>query len=161
MSYQSKYLKYKNKYLSLKESIEGGGMNSITDKNEPFLIGQKVILAHGVTIKDNKDSQSDGSCKWEIKELLNPVGEITSVTRIGVDRIGSLNRTSPYNYFYYVRFNVKYTRTCKDKGIIDEEHSGDDITIGFLNNQLEIAPGATRLVKLPIVNKNDILNTDN
>jgi len=153
MSYEDKYLKYKNKYLSLKESIEGGGMNSITDKNEPFISGQKVILAKGVTIKDNKDSQSDGFCNWEIKELLNPVGEIIKVTRIGVDRIGSVNRITPHNYFYYVSFNVKYSRICKDKTV--EEDSGP-ISIGFLNNQLEIAPGAERLVKLPIINKEDM-----
>jgi len=54
MSYQKKYLKYKNKYLTLKNQLGSGGLDTISDINEDILKKYPSVVGQPENI--NKDT---------------------------------------------------------------------------------------------------------
>ena len=110
MVFEEKYLKYKNKYLTLKNKIQHGGSNTKLVVNHPvslnlnnaFQIGQHVILAPGAVLPRINNGYY---CEDAVPELINQVGRITRVEGQGNNE-----------FIYSVNFNVKFARTCNFGG---------------------------------------------
>ena len=120
MSFNNKYLKYKNKYLNLKKQIGGNGQKIITDETKINTFF-KALLNHPNII--NQDLEMSNN-KIKIRDILREYPNINQVI------INSYTYQKPYVYEIY----IKYDNTDNFLKLIVRQ---DDVDTGKLYTELK------------------------